>query len=203
MLASWWNLVAAVANGAGLGWYIWSTARRSTRPHLVSWFLWAAVPLLAGAIQLSSGVGLPALLPLVAGTGALVVFLVAARARDALWRPSRFDLACGLLSVVATALWLLTPDRSWALVAAIVADALAAVPTVGKAIRQPASETPYLYGLQALAAALTLATLHRLTLLQAGFAVYALLLCLLLTALTMPARAARRPAPAGPVEPGR
>src|SRR6185436_4831430 len=64
---------------------------------------------------------------------------------QAQWRIGTFDIVCGVLSVAGLLLWLVTSEGNIAIVFAILADALAGIPTVVKAWKAPESESPTLF----------------------------------------------------------
>ena len=163
--------------------YCRAMLRGRTRPNRVSWMLWALAPLVAFAAELSERVGLPSVLTLSVGVGPLCVFLCSFAVRAARWRIGAFDVACGVLSLCAIALWVISGRGTTAIALSIAADALAAIPTLLKALRAPDSEhgLPYLAGVAN--ATITLFTIRHWSFSSAGFPVYILLMASLLYAL--------------------
>jgi len=154
--------------------YIKDMFRSDTKPNLVTWFLWSLAPMIAFAAQLQADVGPAAFLTLMVGLCPLAVFIAGLRKGD--FRPSRFDLLCGAASIVALVLWQLTGNGALAVMLSIAADGLAATPTLVKAYKDPDSESPFLFILFAISAAVTLLTLNAWSLEAAGFSAYILVL---------------------------
>ncbi|HTE57460.1 MAG TPA: hypothetical protein VK694_01860 [Verrucomicrobiae bacterium] len=154
--------------------YIKDMYQSDTRPNLVTWFLWSVAPMIAFAAQLEAGVGPAAFLTLMVGLCPLAVFI--AGLKKGQFRPSRFDLICGGASVAALILWQLTGSGAVAVALSITADGLAATPTLIKAYKDPRSESPFLFMLFAISAAITLLTLSTWSLEASGFSLYILIL---------------------------
>src|ERR1041384_8433548 len=129
--------LALLFNFLGAGIYVRKALRGQVKPHLVTWSLWAVVPYVAFLAQLSEGVHLPAFVTLVAGVSPTLTLLVSVRSRTAHWKTSRFDIGCGVFAVAGVLCWAVFADARYALVFAIVADALAAIPTFRKPYTNP------------------------------------------------------------------
>ncbi|TQS45536.1 hypothetical protein [Cryptosporangium phraense] len=150
------------------GIFVSQVVQRRIVPHMVTWLFWSIGPYLAFAAQLSEGVGLPALVTFVVGLDPTVIFFVALFYGNSTWRISRFDVACGVAAAVGLILWAVFWEARLAILFAIVADALAAVPTFRKAFVDPATENWRLYGLLAASGLITYASSP-----ERGFAVTA------------------------------
>jgi hypothetical protein len=120
--------------------YARDTVRGNTQPNRVTWMLWAFAPLIAFAAEVSQGVGLNAVLALTVGLGPLMVVVASFLDPKAYARVTPFDAACGVLSLVALVAWAATGRGNVAILLSILADFLAAVPTIRKAYRWPHTE---------------------------------------------------------------
>ena len=125
--------------------YVRAILRGEATPNRVTWLLWAFVPLIAGAAQWRSGVGISTLVVLSVGAGPACVVLASFVGGMGSWRLGPFDYACGACSLAALALWAITGDPVTAIVLSILADAAAALPTVRKAWLEPATENRSAY----------------------------------------------------------
>lgn len=170
-------LLGAVLNLIGSATYAYHTLRGETRPNRVTWFLWALAPLIAFSAQLNKGVGLQVLMTFMVGFGPLTVFTASFLSRKAYWKITRLDIACGVLSLVALAVWGITREGNVAIMLSITADLLAGVPTLIKAYKQPGTEHAAPFRNGALSAAITLLTITHWTFAVYGFALYILLIC--------------------------
>lgn len=165
-------ILGAVIGSVGCALYIRDTLRGVTQPNRVSWLLWAIAPLLAFAVEIHEGVGLQSLMTFVVGFGPLAVFVASYRSPGAVWRVGPLDFACGALSVVGLAVWLASRHGTVAIVASILADGLAAVPTLRKSLWRPETETLWAYVGGVANAALTLLTVTTFTTAAAAFPIY-------------------------------
>lgn len=161
--------------------YAVATVRGRTEPNRVTWFLWAAAPLIGFFAQLDSDIGLPSVLTLSAGLGPLTVLLASFINRRSTARVSVFDLACGTVSGIAIVVWLALGEAPLAVLFAVGADAVGAVPTVRKAWRNPDSENAVFYVLVGVNASITLLTLVHWRPETWAFAAYMLTLSLTMT----------------------
>jgi hypothetical protein len=156
--------------------YIRDTLRGVTQPNRVTWLLWAAAPLLAFAVEVHEGVGIQALMTFVVGFSPLLVLIASLRNRAAVWRIGALDYLCGALSVAGLAAWLVTRHGTIALVASIVSDGMAALPTVYKSWLRPDTETAAIYVGAVFNAGLTLLTVKHWTTPLVAFPLYILVL---------------------------
>jgi hypothetical protein len=163
--------VIAVASAAG---YAFDTLRGRNQPNRVTWAMWTVVPMIAFAAQIGQGVGLQSAFTFAGGFGPLLVLIATFVNPKAYWRLTSFDLTCGVMSLAALALWAITGKGLVALVMSVVADFFAAVPTIKKSYRVPASESgyPFLFGV--VAALITLLTINEWTLANSAFGIYVL-----------------------------
>ncbi len=156
----------------GSSFYIRDTLRGTTQPNRVTWLLWAVAPLLAFAVEVNSGVGLRSLMTFMVGFLPLVIFLCSFVNPKSVWKITRFDYICGALSVLGTIGWLLTRNGTFGIVAAILADGLAAVPTLRKSWSYPESETVGAFLGAAINALITLLTITTVTTAEIAFPLY-------------------------------
>ncbi|HMK99692.1 MAG TPA: hypothetical protein VK428_05855 [Acidimicrobiales bacterium] len=189
-------ILGAAIGAVGTWWYLRDTLRGVTRPNRVTWALWTALPLLAFAVEVQAGVGLRALMTFVSGFGPLLVFVASFRNPHATWRIERIDWACGALSLAGLVVWLSAHQATVGLVAFIVADALAALPTLRKSWLAPETETAAAYATAALNGAITMLTVSRWTTAVVSFPLYIVVIAsleaLLVGARLGPRRRARR-----------
>jgi hypothetical protein len=133
-------IAGAAVNFAACLSYVRAILRGDAMPNRVTWFLWALVPLIAGAAQLRAGVGISTLVVLSVGVGPACILLASFVGGTGSWRLGPFDYVCGACSLAALALWAITGAPVTAIVLSILADAAAALPTVRKAWLAPATE---------------------------------------------------------------
>ena len=92
--------------------------------------------------------------------------------KKAEWKLTKFDVFCGFLSVVGLVLWQITKVGNVAIFFSILADGLAAVPTIVKAYHYPETELAWPWIATCLGVILTILTLKELTFANSGFIIY-------------------------------
>jgi hypothetical protein len=145
--------------------------------------MWTLAPMIAFAAEIHQGVGLRSLMTFMVGFNPLLVFVASFVNTKATWKLTKFDFACGVLSLLGLLLWLLSGQGNIAILFSIVADALAALPTIVKSYSHPESESWLVFLGGGLAAGITLLTIKAWTFANYGFPLYILLVCLVLISL--------------------
>jgi hypothetical protein len=121
--------------------------------------LWALAPMIAFAAEVVQGVGLDAVLTLAVGVGPLLVVAASFLDPKAYARVTPFDAGCGVLSLIALVAWAATGRGNVAILLSILADFLAAIPTIRKAYRFPHTEHAVAFLSGVAGAAITLLTI--------------------------------------------
>jgi hypothetical protein len=180
MLSTNFLYLVPIINLLGSGGYTLAVLKGKARPNRVTWFMWALAPLIAFAAEIGEGVGLQSILTFMVGFGPLIVFVASFVNSKSVWQLSRFDIMCGVLSMLGLILWLITRHGNIAISLSIAADAMAAMPTVVKSWRDPKSESYAVFLAAMVSSALTLLTIDRWTFADWGFPLYILLMDVLL-----------------------
>lgn len=162
------TLIGAIGSLA----YLVDTVRGKVKPNRVSFLLWSIAPFIAFAAQIKQGVGLESLMTFSTGFLPLTTFIASFANKKAEWRITKFDLICGALSIFGLILWLITKVGNIAIIFSILADALAAIPTLVKAYKYPDTELAWPWIATDFGVVLTLLTLKGLTFANSGFIVY-------------------------------
>jgi hypothetical protein len=176
-------ILGAIVQLWGVVSYAASTLKGKTRPNRVSWLMWTAAPLIAFAAELSQHVGLQSLMTFVVGFGPALVLAASFLDRKAYWNVTNFDLACGIMSALAVALWLITRVGNVAILLSILADLLASIPTIIKSYQFPHTEHsgPFTAGI--VNAGITLLTINTWNFATAAFPLYIFLANILIASL--------------------
>jgi hypothetical protein len=156
--------------------YVIHTLRGEVRPNKITWLMWAIAPLIGFAAQLSEGVGIKALTTFIVGFMPALIFCASFVNPEAGWQTTRFDVFCGALSVLGLAQWAITSNADVAISFAMLADALAAVPTIRKAYTNPETESDTLFWLSIGNAAIGLLIIDTWGFKDYAFAAYLLLM---------------------------
>ena len=144
--AHWLVLLSAAISFSGAIAYIRDIFRGKSKPNLVTWGLWAFVPLVATGAALSANADIWATVRIfMSGFGPLLIFFSGLFFSKSYWKLSRFDYACGILSLIAIGAWLAANAPLLAILLAAIADLFATLPTIIKAWKYPETETFYTY----------------------------------------------------------
>lgn len=173
------TLIGAIGSFA----YLVDTVKGNVKPNRVSFLLWSIAPFIAFAAQIKQGVGLEALMTFSTGFLPIMIFIGSFVNKKAEWKITNFDLFCGFLSLVGLALWLITKIGNIAIFFSIMADGLAAVPTIVKSYKYPDTELAWPWIATSFGVGLTLLTLKELTFANSGFIIYILLVNVLIFSL--------------------
>ncbi len=154
--------------------YIRGTLQGKTKPNRVSWLIWFIAPITAAIIQFQQGGGISALPVFMAGLIPFFVLLASFKNKNAYWKLGMLDYICLALSLLAFIFWLVFDEGLLATIFAILADAIAFLPTYIKTWKAPETESMSSYISGSFNSALSLATLPTISFITAGFAVYLL-----------------------------
>jgi hypothetical protein len=135
------------------------------------------------AAQIQEGVGLRSLMTCIVGFNPLLIFIASFVNKQAVWKLTSFDFACGGCSLAGLVLWLASGHSNIAIVLSIVADGLAALPTIVKSYSHPDSESWLNFFAAGIGSAITLLTIKTWSFATYGFPLYLLLICMILTLL--------------------
>ena len=175
MLHSNFVIVGTLIGALGAIAYLIDTVKGKVKPNRVSFLLWSIAPFIAFAAQIKQGVGIESLMTFSAGFLPILTFGASFVNKKAEWKITRFDLVCGALSILGLILWLITKVGNIAIIFSILADGLAAVPTIVKAYKYPDTELAWPWIATVFGVILTLLTLSEWTFANSGFIVYILL----------------------------
>ena len=165
-------IIGTIIGTAGAIAYLWDTVKGKVKPNKVSFLLWAIAPMIAFVAQIQQGVGLESLMTFSTGFLPLLTFIASFTNKNAKWKLTKFDILCGFLSVVGLILWLITKVGNVAIFFSIMADGLAALPTVIKAYKYPETEIAWPWLATCIGVTLTLLTLQEWTFANSGFILY-------------------------------
>lgn len=117
------------------------------------------------------------------GFSPLLIFLASFVNKKAEWKLGSFDFICGTLSLIGLALWYITRVGNVAIMFSIIADGLAALPTIVKSYNYPETENGWVYLAAAISASLTLLTIKIWNFAHWGFPAYILIVTLIIFSL--------------------
>jgi len=160
--------------------YLIDTVKGKVKPNRVSWLFWAIAPLIAFSAEIEKGVGIHSLMTFIVGFNPLVIFLASFLNKKAYWKLDKLDYLYGGLALLGLILWQITGEGNLAIFFSIMADGLAAIPTVIKSYKDPGSENYKIYFYSMLNAGITILTIKVWDFAHWGFPVYIFGICSLL-----------------------
>ncbi len=177
----WLVILSAAINITGSVFYIKNTIQGTTKPNKVTWLMWGAAPMIGtfAALSLHSDPWVTSRIFL-AGFFPLVVFIASFINPKSYWKITKFDVACGLLSLVALIIWLFMGQARTAILVAALADLFAALPTIIKCWKYPETETGFTFALGLLSVLLILPSIQVWNIENASFQVYLLVVNIIL-----------------------
>ena len=185
-LAHWLVILSAVLSLSGSFAYIRDMFRGKSKPNLVTWGLWAFAPLIATGAALSASADAWATVRIfMSGFGPLLIFIFAFIVPQSYWKLSKFDYACGALSIVALVAWLGANSPVLAILLAALADLLATLPTIIKAWKFPETETVYTYFIGLFTASIVIPAIPVWNIENSAFQIYLLISNTLLFAIVL------------------
>ena len=146
------------------------------KPNRVTWFMWTLAPAIALFAQIQEGVGLQSLLTFSVGFNPFLIFVASFINKDSYWKLKNLDYAFGAMSLLGLFLWWLTGDGIWAISFAIIADLLAAIPTIQKSYTNPESESWSVFGFGFINAFIVMLTIDEWRFEEYAFIIYILLI---------------------------
>ena len=161
--------------------YVRNTLLGRSQPNRVTFFLGAAVPMIAVAIGIFIGETWSLLPIFMVGFGPFLIFIASFFNPKAYWKLGAFDYVSGALAVVALVLWWLTKEPAVAVVFAILSDWFVWLPTLIKAWRYPETETGIGYAIAVVNAAIGVTILQAYDFTHSGFLIYTVFINLCLT----------------------
>lgn len=108
MIPEYFVYIGAVISFVGGLSYLKETLKGNTKPNKVSWFVWILAPFIALFATIRQGVGIQSLLTFMVGFNPLLIFLGSFVNKNAYWKVSKTDLACGALAILGLVLWQIT-----------------------------------------------------------------------------------------------
>lgn len=155
--------------------YLRDTIKGRIKPNKVSWLLWTIAPMIAFFAEIKQGVGVQSLVTFSVGFVPAVIFVASFLNKKATWDLGKLDIVCGVLSVIGLILWLVTKVGNVAIFFAIVADGLAAVPTIVKSYKYPETENATIFAVGIINALLGVLVISTWNFQHYGFPIYLLL----------------------------
>ena len=155
--------------------YIRDIIKKTTRPNTVSWSIWVLLLFISILAQINAGASWSVILLIgdFIGTSTIAVLSFVGYGYG---KYTWIEWTCLTLAILAIVSWQLTSQPVLAIAFAIIADAMAGIPTLVKAYRDPQSEHPTMWFVIALGSLLAILSTTIFNLANLLFPVYLLLI---------------------------
>lgn len=141
-------LIGALLAIAGNIPYIRAMLRREIQPHPYTWFIWSIVSGVTFFGQVAGGAGFAAIAFGASEVFTIIIFIFSLRyGFKNIPKNDSYFLIAALLGIIP---WLILKDPTWSVIIMVTIDLVAFIPTLKKAWNKPKSESPILYGSNAL-----------------------------------------------------
>jgi hypothetical protein len=149
MLPEYFAYICILFGLAGSFYYIRDIFRGNTKPNRVSWIFWMIAPFVGVYVGYKSGTSVPLLVStFVGGFIPLLVLIASIFNKNSYWKTTKFDILCGILSLLAIIIWVTTKNGALSITFAILADLFASIPTIIKSWKYSKTENiaPFSFG---------------------------------------------------------
>jgi len=173
MIPSYFAYLSIIFGLTGIFFYIKDIIYGKTRPNIISWIFWSIAPLVGIYISYKSGVSIPLLIStFMAGFPPLLVVIFSIFNKNFYSKISKFDIFCGIFSVIAIIFWVTTKNGILSLAFAILADLFASIPTIIKSWKYSETETATPYALGILNQIITFLIIINFSFVNCAFPIY-------------------------------
>lgn len=163
--------------------YIYDILKGDTKPNKVSFLLGALVPLSIFFGQKQGSGGIQTIYTLTISACFFLIVIASFLNKKSYWKITKLDICCAALVIISMIMLFLTKTPLLVITLSIAADFLATTPLFSKLYKYPETETFISYGLDTLAAFIVLLTVKDWLFTNYVFAVYSLIISLLLSSL--------------------
>ncbi len=115
-----------------------------------------------------------------AGFTPLLIFAASFINKNSYWETTKFDIVCGVISLLAIVLWIVFGSFELAVLFAVFADIAASIPTIIKAWKFPETETVTVFITSLFVGLITLPSIPSFTIIDASFQIYLIVVNLIL-----------------------
>lgn len=147
MIPEYFAVVGAIVASLGGLYYLYETITGKSKPNRVTWMLWALFPMITFIAQKVQGVEGVTWVTFASGFTPLLIVVASFANKQAYWKTTKSDYYVLVAALAGIALWAITNTPNIAIMFAIIADAIAALPTVIKCFRHPETESWRAYAL--------------------------------------------------------
>ncbi len=128
--------------------YLVNVVKGRVKPHPYTWLVWTIVSCVVFFGQVAKGAGMGAIPTAVSEVFTLIIFLFSLK--YGFKNPPKIDKYFLALAILGLIPWILTKDPTISVIIVVSIDLIAFIPTLRKTYCNPKTETPLLFGTNAL-----------------------------------------------------
>jgi hypothetical protein len=186
-------VVGAVIGSIGGLLYLYETIVGTAKPNRATWFLWFLFPMITFVAQRAQGVEGLSWATFAAGFTPLLIVIASFLNKGAYWKTEPRDYVLMAAAVLGIVISVAVSNPVIAILFAVIADALAGIPTFVKAYRHPETESWIAYAISAVGFGLGVLAIPAFTFEHAAFISYVFGANLVLALFSVRARSRPRP----------
>jgi len=173
-MATYFSAISIILAFVGYGPYFKDTFSGKTKPHLMSWLIWAMVSFIAFGLQFSDHAGVGAYTSFTMGIFCTIIFLKALSngTKDI----KKIDVISIVLALVAIVLWLVVKQPILSIILVILIDFLSFIPTIVKSWEKPWEETFFTWAISIFRQLFTIFALANITFVTISYPAYAIII---------------------------
>ncbi len=172
MIPEYFAIIGAIIASLGGFYYLYETITGKSQPNRVTWILWGLFPMITFVAQRAQGVEGVSWVTFVSGFTPLLVFAASFLNKKAYWKSRPMDYYLLIAAIVGITLWAVTDNANLAILFALMADLLAAVPTIIKCYKHPETESWVAYAISTGGFLLSMFTIQTWTFETYAFVLY-------------------------------
>jgi hypothetical protein len=176
MLPENFAIIGAIIGSLGGLYYLYDTIVGNAQPNRVTWLLWGIFPMVIFVAQRAQGVESLSWTSFVAGFTPFLIVAASYFNKKAYWKSSPRDYYLMAAALVGIILWAITDNPNLALLFSLLADMLAAIPTLIKSYSHPRSESWIGYAISAFGFGISLLSVQTYNFETATFVAYVFIL---------------------------
>ncbi|MGB5105151.1 MAG: hypothetical protein WBP42_00390 [Candidatus Zixiibacteriota bacterium] len=176
MFPEYCAIIGAIIGSVGGLYYLYDTITGKAQPNRVTWLLWGIFPLVIFVAQRAQGVESISWTSFVAGLMPLLIVAASFFNKKAYWKSDPRDYYLMAAAIIGIILWAITDNPNLALLFSLLADMLAAIPTLIKSYRHPQSESWIGYAISAVGFGISLLSVQSYNIESTAFVAYVFIL---------------------------
>jgi hypothetical protein len=192
MLPEYCVIIGAVIGSLGGFCYLYETICGKAQPNRITWLLWGMFPMVIFVAQKAQGIRDISWVSFIAGFTPLLIVAASFFNKKAYWKSEPRDYYLMAAAIIGIIFWAITDNPNLAILFSLLADVLAALPTLIKAYQHPHSESWIAYAISTFGFGISLLSVQTYNFENTIFVAYIFLLNAFLAVLASRSRIHRK-----------